>query len=45
MEKSIRIRDINFKDLEVVKKKCLWMNKDKEAICRYKNLYSIGDIL
>lgn len=45
MEKSIRIEDINFKDLEVVKKKCLWMNRDKEAICRQKNLYSIGAIL
>ncbi len=45
MEKSIRIMDINFKDLEVVKKKCLWMNKDKEAICRKKNLYSIGTML
>ena len=45
MEKTIRIQDINFKDLEVVKMKCLWMDKDKEAICRKKNLYSIGDML
>ena len=45
MEKTIRIKDINFKDLKAVKKKCLWMNKDKEAVCRKKNLYSIGDIL
>ena len=45
MEKAIRIKDINFKDLEVVKTKCLWMNRDKEAICRKKNLYSVGDIL
>lgn len=41
----IRIEDINFKDLNVVKKKCLWLDKDKEAICRKKNLYSVGDIL
>ena len=45
MEKSIRIKDINFKDFKVVKKKCLWMDKNKEAICRKKNLYSIDDIL
>ena len=45
MEKTMIINNINFKDLEVVKKKCLWMNRDKEAICRKKNLYSIGDIL
>ena len=45
MEKSIRIEDINFKGLKVVKKKCLWMNKDKEAICRQKALYSIGSML
>ncbi len=45
MEKITRIKDINFKELRMVKKKCLWLDKDKEAICLKKNLYSIGDIL
>ena len=43
--KTMRIKDISFKDLEVMEKKCLWMNKYKEAICRKQKLYSIGDIL